>query len=98
MGNSEVNLKEHLRKCQACGKIQDRTLMIKITRINSKFNSAGLKINPTSKELGRSIYVCKNEECIKNLIKKKRIRGCLKYNNQEEIERVESELRNKFVK
>lgn len=77
----------HQRKCQACGLIQDRDLMIKITKTTN-----GLKINPSSKELGRSVYVCKNPECIKILIKKKRIKGGLKYGNQEEIERIEKEL------
>ncbi|MBR2069223.1 MAG: YlxR family protein [Candidatus Gastranaerophilales bacterium] len=75
------------RKCHACNLKQDRTLMIKITKL-----PAGLKINPSSKELGRSIYVCKNIECIKKLIKKKRIKTALKYNNFEEIERIEQEL------
>ncbi len=75
------------RKCQGCNLKQDRSLMIKITKLSS-----GLKINPTSKELGRSIYVCKNIDCIKTLIKKKRIKTGLKYNNQEQIENIEKEL------
>ena len=75
------------RKCQGCNKITDRSLMIKITKLPDK-----LKINPTSKELGRSIYVCKNIECIKKLIKRKRIKVALKYSNQEEIARIEQEL------
>ena len=77
------------RKCQSCNIKQDRNLMIKITKLPS-----GLKINPTSKELGRSIYVCKNIECIKKLIKKKRIKVALKYSNQEEITKIEQELLN----
>lgn len=75
------------RKCQGCNIKQNRDLMIKITK-----TPKGLKINPNSKELGRSIYVCKNIECIKNLIKKKRIKTGLKYSNQEEISKIEQEL------
>ena len=75
------------RKCQSCNKKQDRSAMIKITKLKE-----GLKINPTSKELGRSIYVCKNLDCIKTLIKKKRIKMGLKYFNQEEIIKIEQEL------
>jgi predicted RNA-binding protein YlxR (DUF448 family) len=75
------------RKCQACNKKQDRDLMIKITKLPS-----GLKINPTSKELGRSMYVCKNVDCIKTLIKKKRIKNALKFYNMEEISKIEQEL------
>jgi len=75
------------RKCQGCNKIQDRDLMIKITKL-----SDCLKINPTSKELGRSIYVCKDKNCINTLIKKKRIKSGLKYYNSEEILKIEQEL------
>ena len=79
------------RKCQGCNTKKDRSQMIKITKLPS-----GLKINPTSKELGRSIYVCKNPECIKTLIKKKRIKNALKFYNQEEISRIEQELLRAF--
>ena len=77
------------RKCQGCMKIQDRESMIKITKLEDN----SLKINPSSKELGRSLYVCKNIDCVKNLIKKKRIKSALKYLNAQEIARVEEELR-----
>jgi len=77
------------RKCQGCNTKQDRNLMIKITKL-----AQGLKINPTSKELGRSIYVCRKPECIKTLIKKKRIKTGLKYYNQDETARIEQELLN----
>lgn len=77
------------RKCQGCNKSFDREQLIKIT----KLNIGVLKINPSSKELGRSLYVCPNEECIKTLIKKKRIKSALKYSNSKEIERIEQELK-----
>ena len=75
------------RKCQGCNQKKDRSLMIKITKLNE-----GLKINPSSKELGRRMYVCKNPDCIKYVIKKKRIKGALKYSNKQELERIEEEL------
>ena len=53
--------KETIRKCQGCLKLIDRNELIKIT----KLTDGTLKINPNSKELGRSVYVCKNPECIK---------------------------------
>ena len=84
--------KEIKRKCQGCFEIKDRKDLIKITKLPNGF----LKINPDSKELGRSIYVCKNEECIKVLIKKKKLKTALKYSNMEEISRVEEELKNIF--
>ncbi len=82
-------MKEIKRKCQSCGKITDRVELIKIT----KLQTGELKINPKTNELGRSAYVCKNSECIENLIKKKRLKNVLKTNNFEEISRIEQELR-----
>ena len=82
-------MKEIKRKCQGCLKIQERSLMIKIT----KLNDGKLKINPLSNELGRSIYVCKNENCIKTLIKKKKLKTALKYSNMDEIAKIEEELK-----
>ena len=80
--------KEIKRKCQSCQKLIDRNELIKIT----KLQNGALKINPTSKELGRSVYVCKNLECIKTFIKKKRLKTALKSTNMEEISRIEHEL------
>ena len=76
------------RKCAACKTLKNRCELIKIT----KLQNGRLKINPTSKELGRSVYVCKDTECIKKFIKKKALKIALKYSNQSEIERIEGEL------
>ena len=63
------------RKCQGCQKLFDRENLIKITKLqNDK-----IKINPNSKEIGRSVYVCANLECIKIFIKKKKLKTALKY-------------------
>jgi len=80
------------RKCQACGIIINREELIKIT----KLQDGSIKINPNSKELGRSIYVCRNKECLKILIKKKRIKTALKVQNQNEISKIETQLLNLF--
>ncbi len=76
------------RKCQSCGKILERDNLIKITKLQDNT----LKINPKSNELGRSAYVCKNQECIIKLIKKKRLKNALKTTNMEEIAHIEQEL------
>ncbi len=78
-------MKEILRKCQACLEIKDRNEMIKIT----KLKNGTLKVNPSSKELGRSVYVCKNPECVKIFIKKKKLKTALKYSNTDEILKTE---------
>lgn len=76
------------RLCAACRTTKDRCELIKITKLSDGL----LKINPNSKELGRSVYICKNPDCIKKFIKKKMIKKSLKYSNQTEIERIEEEL------
>ena len=80
--------KETIRKCQGCQKLINRNELIKIT----KLQNGALKINPNNKELGRSVYVCKNAECIKIFIKKKKLKTALKASNIEEIARIEAEL------
>ena len=82
-------MNEIKRKCQGCLKLIDRNELIKIT----KLIDGTLKINPNSKELGRSVYVCKNSECIKIFIKKKKLKTALKYSNMEEISRIEELLK-----
>lgn len=81
--------KEIKRKCQGCAESFNRDELIKITKLPDNT----LKINPTNKELGRSIYVCKNAQCIKQLIKKKRIKTALKYSNVDEISKIEEKLK-----
>jgi predicted RNA-binding protein YlxR (DUF448 family) len=78
------------RKCASCKTLKNREEMIKIT----KLQNGSLKINPNSKELGRSVYVCKNQDCIKKFIKKKTLKTALKYSNLAEIEKIEAELQN----
>ncbi|MBR5305087.1 MAG: YlxR family protein [Candidatus Gastranaerophilales bacterium] len=85
-------MNEIQRKCQGCLKLIDRNELVKIT----KLSDGTLKINPTSKELGRSVYVCANSECIKTFIKKKKIKTALKYSNMEEISRVEELLKKDY--
>jgi len=85
-------MKQKNRKCRGCEKIFDRTELIKITKLQNGL----LKINPDSAELGRSVYVCNNIVCIKNFIKKKRLKSALKYSNASEILRIETELLNLF--
>lgn len=76
------------RKCLACNIVTDRNNLIKITRLSD----GTLKINPTSKEIGRSVYVCKNTECIKNFIKRKRLKA-LKSDSQSELLKIEQQLK-----
>ena len=85
--------KEIKRKCQGCFNLINRNELIKIT----KLKDGTLKVNPSKYELGRSIYVCKNEECIKNLIKTKGIKRGLKFSDGEIIKETEEKLKNFLI-
>lgn len=79
---------EKLRKCQGCKETKPRSELIKITKLQNNL----LKINPKTNEFGRSMYICKNIDCIKKVIKKSKIKTVLKYSDLNEIQRVEKEL------
>lgn len=61
--------------------------MIKITKNHL---TGKLVVNPDSKITGRSLYVCKNEQCIKTLLKKKRIERNFKTGMTHELNLLES--------
>ena len=51
--------------------------MIKITK---EYSTNELVVNPNSKTFGRSAYLCYNQSCIEQALKKKRINKVLKIN------------------
>ena len=59
--------KRFLRKCVSCGKLKPKSEFIKIT-----FNKTAdeFKINPSEDFFGRSVYVCKDKNCIDNALRK----------------------------
>lgn len=71
---------EIYRKCIACNQIKTRDTLIKITRQKT---TGEIKINPDSKFFGRSVYICKNEECVNNAFKKGKIFKILKIKDNE---------------
>ncbi len=64
-----------LRKCVGCQRIFERTSLLKIMIENPSEN---LVIEPENKHYGRSAYICKTEECLKNALKKNKISKALK--------------------
>ncbi|HNW26309.1 MAG TPA: YlxR family protein [Candidatus Gastranaerophilaceae bacterium] len=74
--------KEVLRKCIGCFESKNRDGMIKITRQHS---SNEIFINPNSKIFGRSVYLCYNNSCIENSLKKNKLAKFLKANFNEEF-------------
>ena len=66
--------KENLRKCVGCQKIFERTSLI---RIMSEYSSGEILIEPDKKHYGRSVYLCRNDECLKNALKKNKLSKAL---------------------
>lgn len=76
--------KINYRKCIACGKIENKTEFIKITR---EYKTKDIVIQPDNKIFGHSVYICKNELCINNALKKGKIFKILKVKNIENFDK-----------
>ena len=63
------------RKCAGCGELKPREDMIKIT---NDHKTGEIFVKPDSKIFGRSAYLCYNQSCIEQALKKKRINKMLK--------------------
>ncbi len=64
-----------LRQCCFCRSYKIKDELIKITK-NHK--TGELELNNNRNITGRSAYICKNENCISNALKKKKIETALK--------------------
>lgn len=80
--NKNIMAKEILRKCIGCFTLNNRDAMIKITRESS---SGKIFINPNSKIFGRSVYLCYNNLCVENSLKKNKLSKFLKADLSEEF-------------
>lgn len=67
--------KKFQRQCCACKSVKQKEELIRIT-INSKTKE--LQINENNEVQGRSVYICKNIECIEKALKYKKIGVSLK--------------------
>lgn len=83
------------RKCIGCLKVCDRKEMF---RLLTKHDTKELVIEPGKKDFGRSVYICKNKECINLAFKKGKINKYVKLKNAEETkETLEALLENKKI-
>ena len=65
------------RKCVGCGEIKDASEMMKLTKNHI---SGDIEINPNSKIFGRSAYLCYNNQCVEQALKKNKLNKALKTN------------------
>ena len=70
------------RKCVGCGELKSREEMIRIIKEHS---TGEIILNPNSKTFGRSAYLCYNQSCIEQALKKKKINRALKFNNNVDL-------------
>ncbi len=71
-----------LRKCIGCFELKNRKEMIKIT---CEHKTGEVFINPNPKIFGRSAYLCYNNSCIDNSLKKNKLAKFLKAKLTEEL-------------
>jgi len=64
-----------LRKCVGCGELKPRDELIKVTK---EHVTGELFVNPNSKIFGRSAYLCYNQSCIEQALKKNKLNRVLK--------------------
>jgi len=64
-----------LRKCVGCGEMKPRENLIKITK---NYIDGCIVLNPNSVTFGRSAYLCYNQSCIEQALKKSKLNRALK--------------------
>ena len=74
--------KKFLRQCICCRTIKSKEDLIRLTK---NFKTSEIEINQNEKVQGRSVYICKNKECIEKAFKKNRIEVLLKSKLPENI-------------
>ena len=61
--------RKFLRQCSACRSYKEKGELIRIT---SDYITGQAVINTENKVYGRSVYICKNSECVKKFLKNKK--------------------------
>lgn len=68
--------RQTVRKCVACGLKQDRRNFIRILQDHS---TGEYIIRPGAKQFGKSVYVCKQTQCITKLAHHKRYKAKINF-------------------
>ena len=75
--------RKFLRQCRVCRTYKDRNLLIRITR---DYKTGEYIVNTENAVEGRSLYVCKDKECIAKLLKNKKLLELMKLKTCKDIE------------
>lgn len=77
--------KKPARRCVSCNEQKEKTELLRIVRTPEK----NIEIDLTGKKNGRGAYICKNEDCLKKLMKSKRLENIFEIEiNQEFYENL----------
>ena len=66
-----------MRKCLRCGKMKEKSKLIRIIKTDNMGNKEVL-LDLDFKKFGRGAYVCKNPDCLRALRKAKRLERSFK--------------------
>lgn len=77
-----MNEKKFLRQCMCCREFKKKDDLIRLTK---DYKTSVIKLNENNEVQGRSVYICKNSECIEKAFKKNRIEVLLKSKLPEDI-------------
>ena len=82
-------MEDRQRMCVVCRQMQDKRQLLRIV----KTKEGELSIDNTGKKNGRGAYICKNEDCLKKLIKQKTLNKAFKMNiNESFYKDIEEEI------
>lgn len=82
-------MEERQRMCVVCRQMQDKRQLLRIV----KTKEGELSIDNTGKKNGRGAYICKNEDCLKKLVKQKTLNKTFKMNIDESFYKdIEEEI------
>ena len=74
--------KKFLRQCMCCRTFKKKDDLIRLTK---DFKTSEIKINTNNEIQGRSVYICKNKDCIEKAFKKNRIERLIKSKTPENL-------------
>lgn len=81
--------KKFKRQCCYCRLIKSKDELIRITK---DFKTKEVKVNINNNLQGRSVYICKNIECVEKAVKAKKLEASLKTKLPETVKEELSNL------
>ncbi len=74
-------MEDKLRMCVACREMKDKRQLVRVV----KDKEGNVFVDPTGKKNGRGAYVCKNEQCLKTMVKQRSFNKAFKMNIDENV-------------